>query len=81
MTPLAVIGTDAVRRVRFSFDPRACVQIIAREVVNSNKAVSRLHTQKAYMMDMEMALKHQLGAPHLSLGITYCRAPVRPRRS
>lgn len=37
------------------------MQVIAREVVNSNKAISRLHTQKAHMMDMEMALKHQLG--------------------
>ena len=38
------------------------LQIIAREVVNSNKAITRLHTQKAHMMEMEMALKHQLGA-------------------
>ena len=38
------------------------LQIVAREVVNSNKAVSRLHMQKAHMMEMEMALKHQLGA-------------------
>jgi hypothetical protein len=35
--------------------------VIAKEVVNSNKAVNRLTTQKAHMMDMEMALKHQLG--------------------
>lgn len=41
------------------------LQVIAREVVNSNKAISRLHTQKAHMMDMEMALKHQLGANHV----------------
>jgi hypothetical protein len=38
------------------------MQIVAREVVSSKKAINRLHTQKAHMMDMEMALKHQLGA-------------------
>lgn len=37
-------------------------QVIAKEVVNSNKAINRMTTQKAHMLDMEMALKHQLGA-------------------
>jgi Snf7 len=37
--------------------------------VNSKKAITRLHTQKAHMMEMEMALKHQLGAAPPLLGI------------
>jgi hypothetical protein len=43
---------------------RECMefQVIAREVVNSKKAITRLTTQKAHMLDMEMAMKHQLGA-------------------
>ena len=41
-------------------------QVIAKEVVNSNKAIGRLTTQKAHMMDMEMALKHQLGVTPFS---------------
>eukprot|EP00892_Ulva_mutabilis_P008718 jgi/Ulvmu1/6218/UM028_0074.1 len=44
----------------------ASAKVIAREVVNSNKAISRLHTQKAHMMDMEMALKHQLAMVKLA---------------
>lgn len=48
------------------------MQVIAREVVNSNKAISRLHTQKAHMMDMEMALKHQLGKSHLQCSSECC---------
>lgn len=48
-----------------------CLQIIAIEVVNSKKAIGRLHTQKAHMMEMEMALKHQLGAQiHISAMFT-----------
>lgn len=45
-----------------SSNQAATVQVIAKEVVNSNKAINRLTTQKAHMMDMGMALKHQLGA-------------------
>ena len=48
------------------------MQIIAREVVNSKKAINRLHVQKAHMTEMEMALKHQLGAPQSLHWCTQC---------
>jgi len=37
-------------------------QVVAREVINSRKAINRLHLQKAHFFDMECALKEQLGA-------------------
>ena len=37
--------------------------------MNSKKAVGRLHTQKAHMMEMEMALKHQLGVFRTALSM------------
>lgn len=38
----------------------ASAKIVAKEVVNCNKTTTRLYTQKAHLMDMDMALKNQL---------------------
>lgn len=35
---------------------------MAKECINSQKAINRLHMQKAHFLDMECALKEQLGA-------------------
>lgn len=64
---------EAASDTRVALHRGFALQIIAREVVNSNKAVSRLHVQKAHMMEMELALKHQLGA---SLSATRARCCI-----
>lgn len=43
-----------------------CMQIVAKECINSQKAIQRLHMQKAHFLDMECALKEQLGMALLS---------------
>lgn len=42
------------------------MQIVAKECINSQKAIQRLHMQKAHFLDMECALKEQLGMAVLS---------------
>jgi hypothetical protein len=62
----------------------ACVQVLAREIVQSRKAVGRLYVNKAQMMCVGNALSEQLGAKNAprtpgNLSITGT-LPVWPRR-
>lgn len=38
-----------------------CVQVLAKEIIHSRKAVSRLYVNKAQMMSIANALTEQLG--------------------
>lgn len=42
----------------------SALQILAKEIVHSNKAISRLYVNKAQMISIQGALSEQLGASH-----------------
>ncbi len=51
----------------------ASSQVLAREVLHSRKAVSRLYVNKAHMMSINNALTEQLGAcALLCCAVLYC---------
>ena len=50
----------------------ATAKLLAKEIVRSRKAVSRLHTSKAQMNSVMMQMENQLGA---------CAARATPRRA
>ena len=41
----------------------ATAKLLAKEIVRSRKAVSRLHTSKAQMNSVVMQMQNQMGAP------------------
>lgn len=52
---------------RWDSGPSLCcvthrLQILAKEIVHSNKAISRLYVNKAQMISIQGALSEQLGA-------------------
>ena len=60
---------------------QASARLLARELVRSRKAVSRLHTSKAQLNSVSMQLGNQLGAAHAGPAqfVGHSRAHSGPR--
>ena len=60
-------------------DTQTC-KMLAKEVVRSRKAVSRMHTSKAQMNSVVMQMENQLGAQHAITCAAWHGRPLwRPR--